>query len=136
MFRKSREQMFSGRMGAPCFSLELGYCDKYVIIDCSSILGFVISSGLISCLTPSQSSARPIASVAFWRASLGSQEDQSGHNPGAQLSKKNAYCIIHLLFIFLISYPLKHRLLYHYSNLKFKFFCHEKRTTCKNTLHL
>lgn len=37
-----------GRSGAPDFSLALGYCARYVIIDSSSILGLTISSGLMS----------------------------------------------------------------------------------------
>lgn len=76
------------RIGAPGLSFALGYWDKYVIIDCSSIFGFVISSGLISWRTPSQSSANPIASVAFCNASFGSHVAQSGHKPGATLSTK------------------------------------------------
>lgn len=37
------------RKGAPDFNFALGYCDRYVIIDISSIFGFTISSGLMSC---------------------------------------------------------------------------------------
>lgn len=92
--------------GAPGFSLALGYCDKYVIIDISSILGSTISSGLMSCSANkivhlfswnknreiltwgmlSQSSARPMASDAFWTASFGFQSCQSGQSPGATAS--------------------------------------------------
>uniref|UniRef100_A0A1B0BRV3 Uncharacterized protein n=1 Tax=Glossina palpalis gambiensis TaxID=67801 RepID=A0A1B0BRV3_9MUSC len=75
-----------GLNGAPAFNFALGYCDKYVIIDCSSTLGLTNSSGLMSCLTFNQSSAKPIASEAFCTASLGSQTSQSGHKPGAQAS--------------------------------------------------
>lgn len=77
-----------GRSGAPVFSLALGYCERYVIMDCSSILGLTISSGLISCRTLSQSSASPIASDAFSTASFGSHNSQSGHRPGAQASTR------------------------------------------------
>lgn len=38
-----------GRRGAPGFNFALGYWDRYVIIDISSIFGFIISSGLMSC---------------------------------------------------------------------------------------
>jgi len=37
------------RSGAPDFNFALGYCDRYVIIDISSMFGFTISSGLMSC---------------------------------------------------------------------------------------
>lgn len=37
------------RKGAPDFNFALGYCDRYVIIDISSMFGFTISSGLMSC---------------------------------------------------------------------------------------
>lgn len=37
-----------GLRGAPDLILALGYCDRYVIMDCSSMLGLIISSGLIS----------------------------------------------------------------------------------------
>ena len=40
--------------GAPGRSLALGKLDRYVIIDCSSILGLTMSSGRISCGTPTQ----------------------------------------------------------------------------------
>lgn len=37
-----------GLRGAPGFSLAFGNCDKYVITDCSSTLGSMISSGAIT----------------------------------------------------------------------------------------
>jgi hypothetical protein len=37
-----------GRKGAPDFNFALGYWDRYVIIDISSMFGFTISSGLIN----------------------------------------------------------------------------------------
>jgi len=37
-----------GRNGAPDFNFALGYCERYVIIDISSMFGFTISSGLIN----------------------------------------------------------------------------------------
>lgn len=36
------------RSGAPGFNFAFGYCDRYVIIDISSMFGFTISSGFIS----------------------------------------------------------------------------------------
>uniref|UniRef100_A0A1A9X402 Uncharacterized protein n=1 Tax=Glossina brevipalpis TaxID=37001 RepID=A0A1A9X402_9MUSC len=90
-----------GLKGAPVFNFALGYCDKYVIIDCSSTLGLTNSSGLISCLTFNQSSARPIASEAFCTASLESHISQSGHKPGAQASTKapTALPVVQSLFV-------------------------------------
>lgn len=38
-----------GFRGAPGFSLALGNWDRYVITDCSSTLGSMISSGVITC---------------------------------------------------------------------------------------
>jgi len=82
-----------GLRGAPGLSLASGKYDTYVMTESSSTFGLVISSGVMTCGTPNQSSARFIASVALSRALAGSRSSQSGKRPGADDSTKLAIAI-------------------------------------------
>ena len=74
----------------------------------------------LTCGTPNQLSAKSIASVVFFRASVSFHSSQSGHNPGATESTKapTAFPSFQSLVKLLTGKPVGRRDVTHPSNLK------------------